>query len=124
MSAAPGAPLAASAEPLPPGWPGLPADPPLAGVRRLASRVATLCWVEICKIRHDRTELYTRAVQPALWLLIFGETFTRIHAIAVPNGIPYLDFLAPGIWPSPRCSSRSSTGSRSSGNATPGCWPS
>ena len=57
----------------------------------------TLCWVELRKIRHDRTELYTRAVQPALWLVIFGETFTRIHAIAVPNGIPYLDFLAPGI---------------------------
>jgi ABC-2 type transport system permease protein len=96
-SAAPGAPLAASAEPHPPGWPGLPADPPLAGVRRLASRVTTLCWVELRKIRHDRTELYTRAVQPALWLVIFGETFSRIHAIAVPNGIPYLDFLAPGI---------------------------
>ncbi len=96
-SAAPGAPLAASAEPPPPGWPGLPADPPLAGVRRLVSRIATLCWVELRKIRHDRTELYTRAIQPALWLLIFGETFSRIHAIAVPNGIPYLDFLAPGI---------------------------
>jgi ABC-2 type transport system permease protein len=89
-SAAPGAPLAASAEPL-------PADSPLAGVRRLASRIATLCWVELRKIRHDRTELYTRAIQPALWLLIFGETFSRIHAIAVPGGINYLDYLAPGI---------------------------
>jgi ABC-2 type transport system permease protein len=96
-SAAPGAPPAASAEPRPAGWPGISADPPLAGIRRLVSRVATLCWVELRKIRHDRTELYTRAVQPALWLVIFGETFTRIHAIAVPNGIPYLDFLAPGI---------------------------
>ena len=96
-SAVPGAPLAASAEPGPPGWPGLPADRPLAGARRLVSRVATLCWVELRKIRHDRTELYTRAIQPALWLVIFGETFSRIHAIAVPNGIPYLDFLAPGI---------------------------
>ncbi len=96
-SAAPGAPPAASAEPPPPGWPGPPADPALAGLRRLASRVITLCWVEFRKIRHDRTELYTRAIQPALWLLIFGETFTRIHAIAVPGGIPYLDYLAPGI---------------------------
>ena len=61
------------------------------------SRIVTLCWVELRKIRHDRTELYTRAIQPALWLLIFGETFTRIHAIAVPGGIPYLDYLAPGI---------------------------
>jgi ABC-2 type transport system permease protein len=59
--------------------------------------MATLCWVELRKIRHDRTEMYTRAIQPALWLLIFGETFTRIHAIAAPDGLPYLDYLAPGI---------------------------
>ncbi len=89
-SAAPGAPHAGSAEA------GL-ADGPLTAARRLASRVTTLCWMEIRKIRHDRTELYTRAVQPALWLLIFGETFTRIHAVAAPGGLPYLDYLAPGI---------------------------
>ena len=66
-------------------------------VRQLLSRMVTLCWVELRKIRHDRTEMYTRAIQPALWLLIFGETFTRIHAIAAPGGLPYLDYLAPGI---------------------------
>jgi ABC-2 type transport system permease protein len=59
--------------------------------------MVTLCWVELRKIRHDRTELYTRAIQPALWLLIFGETFTRIHAIPTPGGLPYLAYLAPGI---------------------------
>jgi ABC-2 type transport system permease protein len=53
--------------------------------------------VELRKIRHDRTELYTRAIQPALWLLIFGETFTRIHAIPTPHGVSYLAYLAPGI---------------------------
>jgi ABC-2 type transport system permease protein len=83
--AAPGAP--------PAGW----ADTPLAGARRLGSRIVTLCWVELRKIRHDRTELYTRAIQPALWLLIYGEVFTRIHAIPTPDGIPYLAYLAPGI---------------------------
>jgi ABC-2 type transport system permease protein len=62
----------------------------------LPKRIATLCLVELEKLRHDRTELYTRAVQPALWLLIFGETFTHIHAIPT-GGIPYLDYLAPGI---------------------------
>jgi ABC-2 type transport system permease protein len=62
----------------------------------LPARVVAMCTVELQKLRHDRTELYTRAVQPALWLLIFGETFTRIHAIPTGN-IPYLDFLAPGI---------------------------
>ncbi|MFI6284050.1 ABC transporter permease [Streptomyces sp. NPDC051018] len=62
----------------------------------LPARVAAMCAVELQKLRHDRTELYTRAIQPALWLLIFGETFTRIGAIPTGN-VPYLDFLAPGI---------------------------
>jgi len=70
---------------------------PLTEALRLLNRVATLCWVELRKIRHDRTELYTRAIQPALWLLIYGEVFTRIHAIPTPAGIPYLAYLAPGI---------------------------
>jgi ABC-2 type transport system permease protein len=89
--AAPGAPPAASAE--------LPVihDDPVTALRRLASRIATLCWVELRKIRHDRTELYTRAIQPALWLLIYGEVFTRVHAIPTPQGISYLAYLSPGI---------------------------
>jgi ABC-2 type transport system permease protein len=86
MSARPAAPPAA--------WAEVPAGPPVW--RRFGSRIATLCLVELRKVRHDRTELYTRAIQPALWLLIFGETFTRLHAI--PTGdVPYLDYLAPGI---------------------------
>jgi ABC-2 type transport system permease protein len=67
-----------------------------ASWRRYPSRVATFCLVELQKLRHDRTELFTRAVQPVLWLLIFGETFNRIHAIPT-GGLSYLDFLAPGI---------------------------
>ena len=81
-SAAPGALPAVSAEP------GLPAETPLSVVRQLLSRMVTLCWVELRKIRHDRTELYTRAIQPALWLLIYGEVFTHVHAIPTPRGIP------------------------------------
>jgi ABC-2 type transport system permease protein len=89
--AAPAAPPAASAE-LP-----VAGENPVAALRRLASRIGTLCWVELRKIRHDRTELYTRAIQPALWLLIYGEVFTRIHAIRLPKGISYLAYLTPGI---------------------------
>ena len=70
---------------------------PASEFARLLSRVVTLCWVEMRKIRHDRTELYTRAIQPALWLLIYGEVFTRVHAIPTPAGISYLAYLAPGI---------------------------
>ena len=89
--AAPGAPPAVSAE-LP-----VAGENPVAALRRLAGRIGTLCWVELRKIRHDRTELYTRAIQPALWLLIYGEVFTRIHAIPTPKGVSYLAYLSPGI---------------------------
>jgi ABC-2 type transport system permease protein len=52
--------------------------------------------LEVRKLRHDPTELFTRAMQPALWMLVFGEVFSRIHAI--PTGsFEYLDFMAPGI---------------------------
>jgi len=44
--------------------------------RWVPSRVATFCLVELQKLSHDRTELFTRAVQPVLWMLIFGETST------------------------------------------------
>ena len=94
MSAAPGAPPAVSAD-YPAG--GLAGETVLDGARRLASRMVTLCWVELRKVRHDRTELYMRAIQPTLWLLIYGEVFTRVHAIPTPDGLPYLAFLAPGI---------------------------
>lgn len=69
---------------------------PRTGWRVLPARVLAMCVVELQKLRHDRTELYTRAIQPALWLLIFGETFTHLKAIPT-GGIPYIDFLAPGI---------------------------
>jgi ABC-2 type transport system permease protein len=71
-------------------------DGPSVRLLRFASRVLTFCLVEMQKLSHDRAELVTRAAQPVLWLLVFGETFNRVHA--VPTGsVPYLDFLAPGI---------------------------
>jgi ABC-2 type transport system permease protein len=52
--------------------------------------------LEIRKLRHDASELVTRAVQPALWLLVFGQVFTKIRAI--PTGpFRYIDFMTPGI---------------------------
>lgn len=68
----------------------------LEAARVLVSRTGAMCLVELQKLRHDRTELLTRAIQPALWLIIFGQTFSRLHAIPT-GGTPYLDFLAPGI---------------------------
>ena len=44
------------------------------GIRFVVSRIVALSLVELQKLRHDRTELLTRAVQPALWLIVFGLT--------------------------------------------------
>jgi ABC-2 type transport system permease protein len=89
MSVAPAAPPRAVAEAAP-RWGALD------GLRLLLARTGALCLMELQKLSHDRSELYSRALQPILWLLIFGETFNRLHAIPTGN-LPYLDFLAPGV---------------------------
>lgn len=69
------------------------------GCWRLAgflTKTIAIADMEVRKLRHDPTELLTRAVQPALWLLIFGQVMSRARAIDT-GGLPYLDFLVPGI---------------------------
>jgi ABC-2 type transport system permease protein len=51
---------------------------------------------EVQKLHHDPLELVTRALQPVLWLMLFGEVMARVHGVA-PGNLPYLDFLAAGI---------------------------
>jgi ABC-2 type transport system permease protein len=65
-------------------------------VRAAVGRVGAFAIVELQKLQHDRTELVTRMVQPALWLLIFGTTFSHLHVINT-GSVSYLAFLAPGI---------------------------
>jgi ABC-2 type transport system permease protein len=60
------------------------------------ARIGAFAIVELQKLQHDRTELVTRMVQPALWLLIFGTTFSHLHLIDT-GSVSYLAFLAPGI---------------------------
>lgn len=51
---------------------------------------------DIRKLRHDPLELFTRMIQPAIWLLIFGQAIA--HAKMIPTSEQsYLDYLAPGI---------------------------
>ncbi len=42
---------------------------------------------ELSKLRHDPWELASRAVQPMLWLLLFGNVMGRVHGI-VPRRRP------------------------------------
>lgn len=68
----------------------------LRSFNRFVLKTLTIVGLEIRKLRHDSTDLFTRAVQPALWLLVFGEVFTQVRAIPTGN-LRYIDFMAPGI---------------------------
>lgn len=65
-------------------------------ISRYVASVLTIAEMEGRKIRHDSTELWMRAIQPALWLLIFGEVLSSVRGIA-PAGYTYLQYLAPGV---------------------------
>ena len=67
---------------------------------RYASQVVrksfVLAGMEIRKLLHDPTELVTRAIQPILWLGIFGEALSSVRAIPT-GGFSYMQFITPGI---------------------------
>jgi len=68
----------------------------MSGIERSVSSAFTIAEMEARKIRHDSTELWMRTVQPALWLLIFGEVFNSIRNLA-PGGFSYMQYIAPGV---------------------------
>ncbi len=68
----------------------------LRSIKSFVEKTFTIVGLEARKLGHDPTDIFTRAVQPALWLLVFGEVLSRVRAIPT-GGRPYLDFLAPGI---------------------------
>ncbi|MBD2163072.1 ABC transporter permease [Calothrix membranacea FACHB-236] len=68
----------------------------ISAIAELFSKTLVIAELEIRKLRHDPYDLLIRGVQPALWLLVFGQVFTRTRAI--PTGdLSYLEFMAPGI---------------------------
>jgi ABC-2 type transport system permease protein len=77
--------------------PALPATfNPVRDTANFINKTLIIAELEVRKLLHDPSDLITRAVQPTLWLVVFGQTFSRIRAI--PTGdTPYLDFMAPGI---------------------------
>lgn len=59
-------------------------------------QIVAIVEADVRKLRHDPSELLTRMIQPAIWLLIFGQAMAKTKAI--PTGsLSYLDYIAPGI---------------------------
>ncbi len=95
---------------------------------RLASsygeQVLAIADVEIRKLLRDPTEVFSRSVQPMLWLLVFGQVFSKLRDIPT-GGLSYLAYMAPGVyWRRAFCSAQSFSGLVLSGKKTWGLFTS
>jgi ABC-2 type transport system permease protein len=68
----------------------------LSQARDYLTQIVAVAAAEVQKLRHDPLELVTRAVQPVLWLLLFGEVMAQVRGVS-PGNLRYLDFLSAGI---------------------------
>lgn len=59
-------------------------------------QILAIVETDIRKLKHDPYELLTRMIQPAIWLLIFGQAMAKTKAIPTGN-LSYLDYMTPGI---------------------------
>jgi ABC-2 type transport system permease protein len=66
------------------------------GIRRFGLQTLAVADVELRKLLRDPTELVSRAVQPVLWLTVFGQVMAQVRGIH-SGGVSYLAFITPGI---------------------------
>ncbi len=65
---------------------------------KFISSSLTIAEMEARKIRHDSSELWMRAIQPALWLVVFGSALTELRSSQLTNGnYTYLQFMSAGV---------------------------
>src|SRR3954453_5203096 len=63
---------------------------------RLRDGTAAMGWAELRKLRHDHLDIFTRSVQPLLWLFIFGTALSGNRALS-GGAVDYRAYLAPGV---------------------------
>jgi ABC-2 type transport system permease protein len=65
-------------------------------MKRFLYESAAVAEVELVKLLRDPTEMFTRAVQPMLWLVVFGQVLAHVRGIDTGR-VGYLAFITPGI---------------------------
>jgi ABC-2 type transport system permease protein len=69
---------------------------PLARLGRLVSGTGAIARVELQKLRHDNIDIFTRSVQPLLWLFVFGTALQHARTLSGGHG-DYRAYIAPGV---------------------------
>ena len=65
-------------------------------MERLIRESAAIVQVEMVKLIRDPTEIISRAIQPVLWLVVFGQVLAQVRGIHTGQ-LSYLAFITPGI---------------------------
>ena len=65
-------------------------------MKRFIRESAAIVEVELIKLVRDPTEMISRAVQPILWLVVFGQVLAQTRGIHTGQ-LSYLAFITPGI---------------------------
>ena len=63
---------------------------------RFLRESAAVAQVELIKLVRDPTEVFSRAVQPVLWLVVFGQVLAHVRGIYTGE-VGYLAYITPGI---------------------------
>jgi len=70
----------------------------MASSGKFVASALTVAEMEARKIRHDSSELWMRAIQPALWLVVFGSALTELRSSQLTQGdYTYLQFISAGV---------------------------
>jgi ABC-2 type transport system permease protein len=65
-------------------------------ITRFFTDIFAITEFEMRKIWHDSSQVFIRAIQPVLWLLVFGQVLSKTRLI--PTGdYNYIQFLTPGV---------------------------
>jgi ABC-2 type transport system permease protein len=65
-------------------------------MKRFILESAAIVEIELIKLFRDPTEMMSRAVQPVLWLAVFGQVLAQVRGIHTGQ-LSYLAFITPGI---------------------------
>ena len=63
---------------------------------RLGEGTLAMALAEVRKLRHDHLDIFTRSVQPLLWLFVFGTALRHSRSLTV-GALDYRAYLAPGV---------------------------
>ncbi len=80
----------------PAAWGSRPRGPSGDPLKRLASGTGAMALAEIRKLGHDHVDVFTRSIQPLLWLFLFGSAMRHNRSLMVGT-TDYRVYLAAGV---------------------------